>query len=265
MSAEFIYFISGRAGITNEQIAQAGLADRIGKHETAVIGKGPSGERGVLLVNTEHIAGYTRSHPFTYDKNAQEWFDCKDYWVGYYRDNKPTPDSLERREKIRGVLVKLYDGNEWLVPIARSFETGMTTMPVVFTLGPNGEPVSEILQEFKEFSADVEKLFEWNITLNSKGPEGIKEREDLQDIDFFALACRALTINYRVSPVEVCLLKLITSQNLWDIFNVLLDWASLEEFVKKKEEETKKKLESEGVVDQDSIVDTSNIGGGETE
>ena len=76
---------------------------------------GPGGLGGVIYSDGSGRTGY---YP-----DVQDWSESGLFWIGVDRD-PVTPESLERAEMIGGHYVRLEDGHDWLIPVARCFPIG---------------------------------------------------------------------------------------------------------------------------------------------
>ena len=208
-----LYFIPELRGVRPEDIDQAGLryAFQSGTPWDQVhIAEGPGGSEGCVL----RAGGRGR---LGYFPDRQRWVvgPGAEWWVGI--EGVASPEALERREIIDGHLVRLGDGNDWRIPVARSFIRG-SALPHALVLGPDGEVVTEALPEYAALSAAVERIE--RAFLGQLG-EGDPEEIDIKD--GFRIAASALALNYRVGPAEVSFLRLLTTSNIRAVLEALVD------------------------------------------
>lgn len=238
--SDFFYFIPGVQAANEKVVRERGLADRIVVYTSMQVHSGPGEKAGMLLRDNSHdkTTGNVR---FGYFPDEQVWCEAGGIWVGMSKADPPKPDDLRRDDFINGHQVKLNDGNEWMIPVARAFPTG-TNLPCSLSLGPDGELVFDILERYVPFSKHAERLFlEFYGGLAGESEEEVAER--LHDLDWFNHAVEALAVNYRVGAQEVSLLKLLTTRNVFEVCRAVVDFP---EFVKRVQEmESKKKILSD--------------------
>lgn len=221
----FLYYIPGQPEATPESVGLEATFAGASVPSGEVTGSGgPDGNHGKVYALGDTVCGY---YPDT-----QEWRKCGAFWLGWYRDETPGPQVLERNELIGGHRVKLCDGNEWLVPVARSFPNG-TCLPERILIGPDGEWIKEIIPEYVAMSQKAEVIWK-SAESTGEFTETFEESADM--------ALMALSINYRIGRHEVGALELFTTQNLSDVLLALVDWPTVEWLL--KEDSKKKELGS---------------------
>lgn len=150
--------------------------------------------------------------------DTQTWVNCGGgFWLGW-EGAAPGPEDLARKEKVGGHTVRLADGRDWMVPLARVFPEG-TLLPRVYTFGPNGEEVQDVMPRYVGLSRKAEALFE-----RYSSGEGWEFSED----EGFALAAEALGVNYRITAYEARALGLFTTQNVRAVLHALYDGPTVE-------------------------------------
>lgn len=216
-----LYFLPDVRVVDEAEMAKRGLDALRGAALTHIgVSAGPGGKRG--LIAAAEVADATR---VGYYPDAQRWRPVANeaYWQGFYRDDPPGPADLARSEQIGGHTVTLADGNDWLVPVARSFPAG-TRLPRALVLGPDGQLVMEALPRYAEISADAERVF----------AAFIEQDESLSYQDLWDIAARALAINYRLGPWELSALRLLDTNNVQDVLSALIDMPSILEAMEAK-------------------------------
>jgi hypothetical protein len=114
-----------------------------------------------------------------------------------------TPADLARNRQLPGLPVKLQDGQEWLIPIAKQ-------LPHKIELDADGEPVRRILGRYAAFYAEAGKYYDLL--------RGYRSGEPLTIAGAFAFAVEALALNYRINRDVADFLELFTEENiLWTI------------------------------------------------
>jgi hypothetical protein len=174
---------------------------------------GPGGLGGLVYSNDDGKTGY---YP-----DSQSWSQAEEIWIGVDRD-PIKPESLLRKEIIGGHSVRLEDGNDWIIPVARAFPSG-TRLPEALILGPDGQLISEVLPRFAQFSTDANRVYD---ALAGDG--------EMSVVDAWEIAVKALGFNYYIGRREVSLLKLLTTANIIEILKAIIDYPTVMEALKKK-------------------------------
>lgn len=236
--AQFLYLVPKKD--TPEKLsAEYGLVKRIGS--------GPAyrgcrfsvkGGRPVLPgtdgAETEHdgtVLGATSDIAFKPDVQTWkrvEWEGSPVYWLGYGTKEVPGPDDLVRDEVVMGHAVTLADGNDWIVPVARSFREGLTCLPEDLRMGADGKLQRSVKAAYRELfdraSAVAEPAY-------SQGFYEIDEEES------YRLVVDALAVNYRVGLAEVNALGLLDTRTRHAALGALIDQPTFLELMKQFEAE----------------------------
>lgn len=133
-----------------------------------------------------------------------------DYWIGYERDNPPTPEDLIRRDAIGGWPVRLADGLDWQVPV---LPAGRTTLPRRFLFSA-GKASLVVKEPYRSLVERGEKWYE----CARVSPEGQWPGID----ETYLFACDLLRCNYYLSRDEVSALALIDSHNVMRVIEAAL-------------------------------------------
>jgi len=174
---------------------------------------GPGGVFGVVVGPTSDVI---------YDPSRQVWKEGKDYFIGWEKEQgQPKPEELRRKVIFPGHWVKLGDGNEWLIPVAR-YCGGETGLERAITMDRDGKVRQEILEKYKEFYEYAAWYLSW-IGLDGGDPETVKDKTEAE---FYMMCCRILGVNYRVGANEVSALQLLTNRVEIEIIKALADWPS---------------------------------------
>jgi len=152
-------------------------------------------------------------------------------WVLWSPEDPPVAEDLERAEIVAGYALSLGDdgpggASEWIVPLARIFETGASRFPAALAIGPEGAVVREPLPRYAALCGEAERI--WQAVRDQFEQAAAEGREPvtIDDADGYAVACRALAVNYRVGPVEVGVLRLLTTANLMRVLGAFVDLPS---------------------------------------
>jgi hypothetical protein len=225
------YYIPGLRSVGHDQIVAAGLgyAFPAGAPWARVpTANGPDGGGGIVVrVGAGHGTGY---YP-----DRQTWTKAPGdatWWIGV--DGETLPEDLLREEVIDGHLVKLGDGNEWLIPTARSFGRG-SILPESMVLGPDGETwVGEPLKRFAQISTRAERV---ELAFRGDLPDDAEPLDMGQEgVD---IVVGALSFNYRISALEVSVLRLLTGPIVARCLWALVDGPTLEAVAEEAKREGK--------------------------
>lgn len=226
----FLYAIPNCNSVNEKKLEEAGLMNifedikpNFSQRYTA---QGP-GEKDCTLLCIGNDATQLYFKPA-----EQDWQQSLNerYYIGFYKNNKPTERELRREIQLEGHDVKLGDGEKWLIPVAREFPVGIV-LPQSLMLGKNGEVISGgILPQYAQFGMKAEKVWEEFKVGISQAKQ--KDEMKLTLSEGMEFAIDALAFNYYVGTEEVNLLELITSQNLQEIIEAVIDMPAVLEAMK---------------------------------
>lgn len=158
-------------------------------------------------------------------------------WVGCYKDDRPTPADLARKDQINGHYVTLNDGNEWLCPVARGAteEDGAIywhhAVPQVSQLNEAGE--FEPGDVVPKYAALWDTACRWFDVRMGAGDESDEGAISFSFDGLHKAAIEALATNYVIGPAECDLLGLLTQEAAIEILDVLIDMPTRFELQKK--------------------------------
>lgn len=250
----FLYYLPSSkpaAAVTLADVRAAGVGYAFdGRCEPRGVTGGPDGGNGVIVNADGERLGY---YP-----DRQQWrktpaphhspLTAHWPWVGWYLDEPlPGPEDLSRNEQLGGHVVKLGDGREWIVPVARGFtetDDGIgwyLALPATLELAESGEwtsgPVEEryqplwaIAEAYWEHFSSAVRVAAGKATAQSGGEIAF----DFQGLPDAAVV--ALQANYRIGRTEAALLGLFDDKQrkATAVMQALIDWPSWDEIVKKK-------------------------------
>lgn len=202
-----------------------------------ILAGGPDSGNGVVIADSKTVS------KVGYYKDQQTWrkIPGSDAWVGMVTDSLPNPADLVRDQVLSGHLVKLADGKEWLVPIARgSQEEGdelrwtMSLPTAPTTVDEDGKWVRGDVSETYRPLWEIAMRF-WDAWFAAEEIEGEDKATILFD-DLNDAALLALATNYRVGKAETSLLGLFDSSCITDILLALIDWPTRLAWSKKKQD-----------------------------
>jgi hypothetical protein len=201
-------------------------------------GNTPSGTVGSVFGDpTRHEDGSIKM-----DMEAQVWRKMprpgqQDMFLGYWKESVPEPKDLARANQLTGYMLKLADGNDWLIPVVKIFSesdgTHRSNLPAYLDVDDEGKPVAgsvmPIYAHLEELTAPfAEQMFSDKVDDSSITKE---------DID---LAARTLLqTNYVVDLIEIAAIHLLSyHEQSHQIVSLSIDWPGYlrwKETLKKKE------------------------------
>jgi len=236
--SRFIYFIPGLDhSPSNIELEDIGL-NHLKNNWTDYVGSsGPTNAGGAILGGSCKVQNGVL---IGYYKDNQEWTECNDgkFWIGYQKDFRPNPEDLEKENILIGYEIVLGDGNKWMIPIARRFESGCILPQSIFLDGA-GVLKGEILEEYIIFSKQAEDIFN-DFVSNMEPDKEFKAKVDTVGY-MFEIAVEAISLNYNVSKWEISLLRLLTTDNSSRINLSIIDFPSLKS-ISDAEKQLKKKV-----------------------
>lgn len=214
------YFVPGWQGATLERLATIGLGHAFDRPPVVGIApRGPDGGQGVILTAEE------------VRRAEWEWTRApgRSWWVGTWGETQP--EGLARARQIAGHRVRLEDGHEWLVPVARSFAVG-SVLPQRLVLGEDGKTwEGRPLARFVAISARAARVARVLFDELEEGEGPLVVLGEGADI-----AVEALAINYRIGPVEAAALGLLSEPAVFEVCKALVDWPTIERVLREREE-----------------------------
>jgi len=266
------YFIPGDYAATVNVELLAGLLEGVGlgyvfeDRERAsfkartVLGPGPDGNPGIIIVSVP-VDGSRTEEDVGYYPDRQTWTEGRDgsFWLGIENDSPPSSMDLLRRGAIPGHFVPLNDGGSWMIPLARVFPKGSSNLPTVVLPGDDGSISYEVKAEYRSISDAAARIA--SVFFVSPDSIEIDENEklaietEIDDEEYTRVAMEALAMNYRVSPLEVRVLELLTVEGLRQIALALIDFPKLVELM----EIAKKKPDSSGSRSSVGSGDSSSV------
>lgn len=222
--AQPLYFVEDLACLGRNQAEQLGISDKLPTIESRQTTRGPSGGGGVL-------AGVTADR-LAYSAEGQTWRRLPGgrVWFGFWNDAKPTPMDLKRDEQLPGYSVKLRDGYQWLVPMARAWsEMGIDPkIPASLDFDDDGNVRRGAVEpRFRDLEEAAKQYLDFFIG------EGKATYELL-----LKWAVDAIAINYRIGKFEALALGLFDDQFLaaQEVLRAAIDWPGFVAISGKKQE-----------------------------
>lgn len=256
--AGLVYYLAGKTPpVTRKDIVEAGIGYAYADGEPVTpcgVRTGPGKKAGVVVGNPNR----TPVNMIGYYPKDQEWMKIpgREVWVAARKGNYPMPEELLRGEdeRLPGHEVRLADGNDWVVPLAREYAEGKErigwhrALPHVLSLDEEGHwVVGGVEKRFQQLWDVAER---WMDTVRTakvegagvkgeKGEKGTKAEGDGEKVTFSfqdvnTVAVQVLQTNYRIGNTEAALLGLFTTESAVKVLNALVDGPGLELLLKKK-------------------------------
>ena len=227
----FLYFLPAlsKADVTPETVRAAGLGDvardclapRAWNERTARmdVARGPSGSSGALLAllpvsgETPTIGCYPERQTWRPVRSAPD-ADPR-YWLGWFGDDPPRPDTLARDRLVSGEDHELGDGRVWHCPIIRR-PNRSTNLPERWGVDETGRFVASVEPDYEAFWTLSGEIFETAFGLRDDSPAWA-----------WQAAVRCLSLNYRVGPHEATALNLLSSALAPRVCHAAIDAAAI--------------------------------------
>lgn len=178
------------------------------------VDRGPGGAGGMLVCGADRQVAYA--------PEQQTWRQLPTTQVWFGWDATAGPDFYARDKQLPGELVELSDGHQWLIPTARDFSSGgmVCVLPMAYELQADGKTWASttVLRRYQRY---------WDLSLdmatNWAAPSSGKSSKHIGFSDMFELLAEGISINYRLSRLEVGVLGLLSSDQ--GIFKAVLSAA----------------------------------------
>jgi len=237
-----LYFVPNvSTSPTLEQVQEAGLGHAFDtKPASRSTQSGPSGGLGVLVA---------RDSESMLNLDNIEWRQIPGQtgWVGRRKDVATDPVDLARPKQLDGHLVTLADGNQWLVPVARGFveqdgeQRYYVAVPKRLHLDEDGKWTDgPVVDAYAPLWALAERWVDYFYRVAEEG-ETKEDGAKTVEFDFSQVvdgAIQALATNYRIGPVEVDLLGLLTFDQAKEVMDALVDSPTLEKWLAENQKKT---------------------------
>lgn len=223
-----LYFVEDLAGLAPASVGLASVLPRCSVRQTF---RGPSGGAGVLA----NLDGSRLE--YSADKQTWRKLPGGKVWFGYWNEDRPAPADLKRDEQLPGHTVKLRDGNDWSIPLARKWSDAgaIPQIPAALDFDESGNLIRGQVE-------DRYRLIEQAAT---EFADFFFARKDLDVMRTVDLAADALGTNYRLGRYEILALGLFDDQ--WiacqDVLRALIDWPGMQEILQTKKPEGQQSAE----------------------
>lgn len=195
-------YIPGARGQDPQNLVHVGLADLVAGAEYLDVGTGPDGAAGVVCAwrkAGQAGMGYQPEKQVWRPAVAREELSAGRYWVGCWDAAPPLPKELARPYQQPGPLLRLGDGQEWMLPAAKELTREMM-------LSDDGSWKYDVQRQYHGYFINY---VSWLQFFGSWKPGETFPFNLAAD---FAL--QGLRVNYRVVPELVNHLPLFNTENV---------------------------------------------------
>lgn len=224
-----LYFVENLTALGRDKLGEVGLAhawdegDELGVRQ---VNAGPCGTNGVVLSRQAERCAYL--------PDDQDWAEIspafgRRRWVGWWKSERPTAESLARSTQCPGKELRLADGSTWIVPQALQVLDGVPTRTVPAKLRrlPDGRWVlGDPLDRYRRL---------WQIACSIVERSNPHAERPSISVQYDEL-CEVLGTNYRLGPDEVGALQILDSDpaTFAAIVAIVIDQDGFEELKKKE-------------------------------
>lgn len=221
----FLYYLPNARDASDATLAEYGLSHIIDQPGQVVIPRQvlqhPCGHPGQIVGAQDCWA-----EEEVKQSEAVEWvkfpkaYAQRQAWLGWYKaSGLPKPEDLRRKTgTIPGELIRLADGHQWEVPIARD-TSGNCLLPRAYDLDDEtGEWIStRVRREYDKLWQHAMSYYESLMDAVSKGEKSFV----IPDGEL--LVADALAVNYRVSMRELATLGVLVTGIVQVVADVIMD------------------------------------------
>lgn len=222
---DLIYWTPAAQPPNRERVVAAGFAYALAAGGPSVTqGPGPDGAGG-------HLLAFGAGNPSPVG-HTLTWtpVGATGYYTGVDPADPPTPSDLARPLQRDGHVVRLGDGRDWLVPVARAVD-GTTPLPRAVTWDGHDWGLGDVETAYRALFAAACRL--WN-GLRERAATAGEETVTVTVRDEIDLAAAALAVNYRVGPTELAVLGLLTTETAGRVCLACIDWPGVQALAKKQ-------------------------------
>lgn len=179
-------------------------------------GRGPGDRSGCILSYITPAGQAARRVGFYPDE--QQWTQVgTDVWIGIDFADRPKPDELRRRQTSDGYWVELADGQRYAIPVIRRRD-GSSNLPTDMATNPlTGRFEESIKPRYAKYWEQAAIAAEWFFGEHGFDGPTFDKSQALQ------MAIMALSLNYRVGPLEQFVLRLVDSSNFLEVLAAAVD------------------------------------------
>ncbi len=173
------------------------------------------------------------------DTTLYDWKKGKGFSLGVLKGQQVTPDAIQRDVVRPGYWIACADGQRWQIPAAAK-------LPHRHGLDAEGEHTREVVAQYRDYwdksqqyAVQFFQAIDAVDILRQSNPRlPIDEPQVTFTLaDTWAFCCRALSINYRLTPEMVSLLGLIDDDSMSNIVKAAIDLMHLIDVKTEKKKE----------------------------
>lgn len=202
--------------------------------------QGPDGGAGVVFNTKGDIGYYSDRQTWT----EVEYLGC---WIGYFTDKPPKEIDLRRNKILAGHSLEL-NGEQWQIPIARSFAEfegkieSRCALSTYLTINfKTGDWKSgEIFDEYQPLWKAAMRFWEiwWDANIGEGKDAELTDEVDgkMPEIEAYELedmTTLVLSTNYHLGRAEIAILQLLKTEDCYAALSIITDLDSFSELVKK--------------------------------
>lgn len=236
--AGFLYFVPGGGAPDLAQVREWGLGYAFDEGFPTRETSGGPGRAGSGYVFADRVR--LGNHRLLLDEETQEWRkittrapDQREVWLGWHREDPPTPEALVRKKLIRGWEMPMGDGRKWHIPLVSRFDIEsrqrVSALPSAYDLDPEGRLVS----------GPPLAAHQWLWDATAAAWDSMVAGEDVSDQSLLLTAGAILSANYYLHAMEAIVMKAFTpDQSPVGIVALAIDyltWSGWNESQKKTE------------------------------
>lgn len=227
----FLYFVPNRRLTSKSELHSVGLDRVVDSPGFAdIAANGPGGTSGTVIIDRH--GGMNPIIQLEHQVwNAVASADSGEprFWVGHFREDRPTQDSLVRDAVLPGQPVTLLDGKEWVIPVLREWRladdgseiVASTQLPRMISCDEQGRVCKGNVRS--EYRSIWERSWDFHVSAFSQLMAEDDEVE-MPLVDMYGLAVDILNLNYRVMGPEVRDLEILSTDEAQEIIRTALDW-----------------------------------------
>jgi hypothetical protein len=183
------------------------------------VGAGPDGGHGMLVLPWFNRDGNATNPPLAFTPDKQRWVahPTANYWLGYWKEQPPTPADLARSNPVPypGTPRKLEDGQTWILPNTFAQEA-------TIALGSDGKPEQRSRYKHEDLYAlgvPMLDMLRRQMAFEAAERHGDLAVDEVEPWDWakgYQFLCYCLGLNYRVNDFIIGELGLLLHSRLFE-------------------------------------------------
>lgn len=187
------------------ELARVGLADFVQNAEVIPEPEGPDGTGGAIFAWWN-----PRCRQIGYRPVEQRWINAETYWIGFWNAENPTPQELARPYQEPGKMLRMGDGQSWLLPTLDRLDKSLI-------LADDGTWRFEVQRRHHQLWLDS---LEWAKRFEPTIGNDRKVEVNFGDVADFVVG--VLRLNYRLTREVVSELRLLSIETLQQAFSAIV-------------------------------------------